>query len=170
MKKLYSALLVIALAAAMVLPIMAAPSPMAESKASKNNVSVPVQGASVTALPKDVYDEVRNVLTNTQHLSNFGVTGSSVILTAFDLNYQIPAGQQSVTLPITVNNANAGDYVVVFHRSDKAGHPYSIVGQGQLGADKRVNATFTDFSPVIVLKVDAPTVTSTAVKAPKTGQ
>ena len=107
MKKLYSALLVIALAAAMVLPVMAAPSPMAESKAAKSNVSVPVSGASVTALQKDVYDEVKSVTSNSTHLSNMGITGSIMIMAVFDLNYQIPEGQSSVTVPIVVSNANA---------------------------------------------------------------
>ena len=39
MKKLRSVLLVVALTAAMVLPVMAAPSPQATAKASKANVT-----------------------------------------------------------------------------------------------------------------------------------
>lgn len=174
MKKLYRVLLVVALAAAMVLPVMAAPSPLAESKASRSNVAVPVNGATVTYLAKDVFDEVRSVLTNPTHLNDLGITGTSTIMTAFDLKYTIPSGQTSVTVPIKVTNANAGDYVVVVHRSSKAGHPYSVVGQGQLGGDKTINATFSDFSPVIVLKVSGAPATATAagtvIKAPKTGQ
>lgn len=170
MKKLYNALLVIALVAAMVLPVMAAPSPQAEAKASKANVSVPVKDAKVATLPKSVFDEVKRVTSDTSVLTDFGVSPGAKLAAAFDLKVEIPAGQSSITVPIKVGNAKAGDYVYVFHRMDNEQGTWELVGQGTLGADLTVNGTFTNFSPVAIMVVDAAQVAAEAVKAPKTGQ
>ena len=170
MKKLYSALLVIALVVAMVLPVVAAPSPQAEAKASKANASVPMQGATVAALTKEVFDEVNRVTGDTSILAAFGVNTNAKLAAAFDLKVTIPAGQSSVTVPIKVSNAKAGDYVYVLHRMSNAQATWELVGQGTLGADLTINGTFTNFSPVAIMVVDASQVATTVVKAPKTGQ
>lgn len=170
MKTLYKALLVMALAAAMVLPVMAAPSPQAESKASKANASVPMQGAKVVALTKEVFDEVKRVTSDASILAAFGINTNAKLAAAFDLKVEIPAGQTSVTVPIKVSNAKAGDYVYVFHRKSNAEATWEVVGQGTLGADLTINGTFTDFSPVAIMVVDAAQAAAGAVKAPKTGQ
>ena len=71
-------------------------------------------------------------------------------------------------MPIKVNNANVGDYVYIVHRQSSNGE-YKVVGQGTLNADMTINATFTEFSPVIIMVGEAPA-SAAVVKAPKTGE
>ena len=189
MKKLSSALLVAALSVAMVLPVFAAPSPQATAKPSvavtttttkaaptaaeaaatqaKANATVAVAGADVKVLPVAVMDAVEDVVENTTHLTNLGVSPAAKLAAAFDLKIEIPAGQTSVSVPIKVNNAKVGDYAVILHR--RADGQWEKVGEGFLGADMTVTGTFTSFSPVVVMVVDAAQATS-VVKAPKTGE
>ena len=89
---------------------------------------------------------------------------------AFDLEIVIPAGQTSVSVPIKVANAKAGDYAVILHRMDNEAKTWEKVGEGYLGADLTVTGTFTSFSPVVVMVVDASEVSAAGVKAPKTGE
>lgn len=168
MKKLYSALLVVALMIACVLPVMAAPSPVADAQAAKANATVAVEGAEVKVLTKEVFAAVLDVVTNPTHLTNLGVSTDAVMVAAFDLDIEIPEGQTSVSVPIIVDNAKAGDYVVILHR--KSDGSWEKVGEGTLGADKTVSAVFSEFSPVAVMVVDASQVSAAGVKAPKTGQ
>lgn len=189
MKKLSSALLVVALSVAMVLPVFAAPSPQATAKPSvavttttttaaptaaevaateaKANATVAVAGAEVKVLYTDVHKEVVNVVSNATHLTNLGVSTAAKLAAAFDLKIEIPAGQTSVSVPIKVNNAKVGDYAVILHR--KADGQWEKVGEGFLGADMTVTGTFTSFSPVAVMVVDAADAKA-GVKAPKTGE
>ena len=168
MKKLYSALLVVALTVAMVLPVFAAPSPQAEAKAAKANATVAVAGAEVETLSKGLFDGVVAVVTNPEHLTNLGVSTAAKLAAAFDLDIEIPAGQTSVSVPIKVNNAKVGDYAVILHR--RADGLWEKVGEGYLGADMTVTGTFTSFSPVAVMVVDAAQASAAGVKAPKTGE
>ena len=169
MKKLYSALLVLALTVAMVLPVFAAPSPQAEAKASVANATVAVTGAEVKALAQDVFKEVNNVLTtNTELLAALNIASDAKVAACFDLKVEIPAGQTSVSVPIKVNNAKAGDFAVILHQ--KADGQWEKVGEGFLGADMTVTGTFTSFSPVAVMVVDAAQASAAGVKAPKTGE
>ncbi|MBR5595919.1 MAG: hypothetical protein IKW30_00740 [Lachnospiraceae bacterium] len=168
MKKLCSALLVMALTVAMVLPVFAAPSPQAEAKTAKSNATVAVAGADVKVLATDVHKEVINVVTNPTHLTNLGVSTAAKLAAAFDLKIEIPAGQASVSVPIKVNNAKVGDYAVILHR--KADGQWEKVGEGFLAADMTVVGTFTSFSPVAVMVVDAAQASAAGVKAPKTGE
>ena len=167
MRKLYSALLVAALSVAMVLPVFAAPSPQADAKAAKANATVAVAGADVKVLTAEVLDAVEDVVTNATHLTNLGVSTAAKLAAAFDLKIEIPAGQTSVSVPIKVNNAKVGDYAVILHR--RADGQWEKVGEGFLGADMTVTGTFTSFSPVMVMVVDAANA-SAVVKAPKTGE
>lgn len=167
MKKLYSALLVVALSVALVLPVFAAPSPQADAKAAKANATVAVAGADVKVLTAEVLDAVEDVVTNATHLTNLGVSTNAKLAAAFDLKIEIPAGQTSVSVPIKVNNAKVGDYAVILHR--KADGQWEKVGEGFLGADMIVTGTFTSFSPVAVMVVDA-AAANAGVKAPKTGE
>ena len=191
MKKLSSALLVAALSVAMVLPVFAAPSPQATAKPSvsattttttaaptaaeaaatkaKANATVAVAGADVKVLPVAVMDAVEDVVENTTHLTNLGVSPAAKLAAAFDLKIEIPAGQTSVSVPIKVNNAKVGDYAVILHRMNNEAGTWEKVGEGFLGADMTVTGTFTSFSPVVVMVVDAAQATS-VVKAPKTGE
>ena len=167
MKKLYSALLVVALSVALVLPVFAAPSPQADAKAAKANATVAVAGADVKVLTAEVLDAVEDVVTNATHLTNLGVSTNAKLAAAFDLKIEIPAGQTSVSVPIKVNNAKVGDFAVILHR--RADAQWEKVGEGFLGADLTVTGTFTNFSPVMVMVVDAANA-KVGVKAPKTGE
>ena len=192
MKKLSSALLVAALSVAMVLPVFAAPSPQATAKPSvavttttttkaaptaaeakateaKANATVAVAGAEVKVLPVAVMDAVEDVVENTTHLTNLGVSSAAKLAAAFDLKIEIPAGQTSVSVPIKVNNAKVGDYAVILHRMNNEAGTWEKVGEGFLGADMTVTGTFTSFSPVVVMVVDAADAKA-GVKAPKTGE
>ena len=168
MRKLYSALLVVALSVAMVLPVFAAPSPQAEARTAKENATVAVAGAKVEALGDENYAGIVAVVTNPTHLTNLGVNTAAKLAAAFDLKIEIPAGQTSVSVPIKVNNAKVGDYAVILHR--KADGQWEKVGEGFLAADMTVTGTFTSFSPVAVMVVDAAQASAAGVKAPKTGE
>lgn len=168
MRKLTNALLVVALSVAMVLPVLAAPSPQADAKAAKANATVAVAGAQVQVLTAEVLDAVEDVVTNATHLTNLGVSTAAKLAAAFDLKIEIPAGQTSVSVPIKVNNAKVGDYAVILHR--RADGQWEKVGEGFLGADMTVTGTFTSFSPVAVMVVDAAQASAAGVKAPKTGE
>ena len=169
MKKLYSALLVVALSAAMILPVLAAPSPKAETVAPASAVEVAVADADVEVLAAEVKNEVASVVSNPTHLTNLGVSTGAKLVSSFDLKFdgEIPAG--GVQIPVKVKNAKAGDYVYLLHRRSDNG-AWEVVGQGYLGADLTVTGTFTNFSPVAVLVVDAADVSAEGVKAPKTGE
>ena len=169
MKKLSSILMVAALTVAMVLPVFAAPSPQADAKAAKANATVAVAGADVKVLTAEVMDAVEDVVTNPTHLANLGVSTAAKLAAAFDLKIVIPAGQTSVSVPIKVNNAKVGDYAVILHRMNNAAGTWEKVGEGFLGADLTVTGTFTSFSPVVVMVVDAANA-NVGVKAPKTGE
>lgn len=168
MKKISSALLVLALTVAMVLPVFAAPSPQADAKAAKNNATVAVTGAEVKVLTVEVLTAVNEVVTNATHLTNLGVSTEAKLAAAFDLKIEIPEGQTSISVPIKVNNAKVGDYAVILHR--RADGQWEKVGEGYLGADMTVTGTFTSFSPVAVMVVDASQASAAGVKAPKTGE
>ena len=168
MKKLSSILMVAALTVAFVLPVFAAPSPQADAKAAKNNATVAVAGADVDALDAAALQEyVKDVAANVVTLTNLGVSTTAKLAAAFDLEIKIPAGQTSVSVPIKVNNAKVGDFAVILHR--RADGQWEKVGEGFLGADLTVTGTFTSFSPVLVMVVDAANA-NVGVKAPKTGE
>ena len=167
MKKLGNILLAVALMVAMVLPVFAAPSPQADPQAAKDNATVMVKDAEVKVLAKDVHKEVVKVVNNKEHLKNLGVNEKAKLTAAFDLKVEIPASQTSVTVPIKVNKAKVGDFAIVLHR--RTDGQWEKVGEGFLGQDMIVMATFTSFSPVAVLVVDAAQADA-GVKAPKTGE
>ena len=170
MRKLYSALLVVALSATMVLTAFAAPSPKAETVAPATAVAIAVADADVAVLAADVKTEVASVVSNPTHLTNLGVSTSAKLVSSFDLKYdgEIPAG--GVQIPVKVSNAKVGDYAYILHRMNNEAGTWEVVGQGYLGADLTVTGTFTSFSPVAVLVVDAADVAAAGVKAPKTGE
>jgi len=170
MRKLYSALLVVALSAAMVLPVLAAPSPKADTVAPASAVEISVADTKVAVLEADVKTEVASVVSNPTHLTNLGVSTAAKLVSSFDLKFEgaIPAG--GVQIPVKVSNAKVGDYAYILHRMSNEAGTWEVVGQGYLGADLTVTGTFTSFSPVAVLVVDAADVAAAGVKAPKTGE
>lgn len=171
MKKLYSSLVALTLCLLMVGTAFAAGSPSAESSAPADVVEIPVANANVTVLDSAVKEGVYNVVTNDTHLTNLGVNTKAELVSSFDLKYEgeVPAG--GVKIPVKVETAQAGDYVYILHRQDSVeGKPWEVVGQGYLGADLTINATFKNFSPVAVLVVDSADAAAAGIKAPKTGQ
>lgn len=168
MKKLYSALMVVALSAAMVLPIFAAPSPKADTVAPASVAKVEVADAKVEVLATDVKKEVSNVVSNPEHLKNLGVSTEAKLVSSFDLKYSGNIPEGGVKIPVKVTNAKAGDYAVLLHR--RADGQWEKVGECVLGEDLTVTGTFTSFSPVAVMIVDASKVSAAGVKAPKTGE
>ncbi|MBR6769637.1 MAG: hypothetical protein IKM28_00045 [Lachnospiraceae bacterium] len=166
MKKLYGILGVCILAIMMIVPVMAAPSPSATARDAGKNVSVAVADARISDLPAGTFAEVQNIVGNPGSLSGMGIDTSARLVAAFDLDMNMPTGETSLIVPITVENIKAGTYVVVICR---AGDTWKIVGQGYIGKNLTINCTFTNFSTVAVLAVDGSR-SNTGVKAPKTGQ
>ncbi|MCL2254584.1 MAG: hypothetical protein FWC09_09085, partial [Lachnospiraceae bacterium] len=80
---------------------------------------------------------------------------------------EIPAG--GAKIPVTVNNANVGDYVYIVHRNSVTG-TWEVVGQGVLGADMTIVGTFLNFSPVMIMVVPAADFAAAGVRAPRTGE
>ena len=103
-------------------------------------------------------------------LKDLNVPTSAKLVAAVDVSYsgEIPAG--GVQVPFKVPSAKKGDMVYVLHRQPNAPYTWEVVGSGVLGDDLTVTGTFTSFSPVAFMVVDAADVAATAVKAPKTGE
>jgi hypothetical protein len=111
------------------------------------------------------------VANNTNNFNTtYGIPANAKIAALFNLNLKkgqtIPEG--GMIVPIKVKGSQAGDYVIVLHR--KADGIWEIVGRGFLGDNLTINTTFTSFSPVMVLKVDAADVATSGIRAPKTGE
>ena len=179
MKKAYALILAMVMLVSLAMPVFGsygdvtpqqtvtvateAPAPLTE---------VSVSGVSGVAATSSAAARVSNfkdvLMKNTQFLADYNIPAAAKVAAVFELNYSgtIPAG--GVMIPITVNNASAGDYVIVMHR--RADGIWEIVGSGILGANKTIVGTFTSFSPVMVLVVDAADVEATGVRSPKTGQ
>lgn len=170
MKKFYALLLAGVMTVACAMPTMAAPSPVAQVVESAATVTVPVSGASVKALDRDLAQEVVKLSDNAQFLSDLNIPTSVKLAAAFDLSYDgtITAGGVQIPLNLSsVADIKVGDYVYVAHRrEDTPGKLWEKVGEGYVGNDMTVTATFTSFSPVVVFVGEAPA----GVKAPKTGE
>lgn len=187
MKKMYAVLLTLALATAVVMPNFAASSPSIDEEVSSTTddtdtttsdteeeiappsaVEITVPNLTISSLYSDVKKEVASVVSTPQVLIDLSVPLTARLVSSFDAYYDgvVPAG--GIIVPIEVLTAKQGDYAYVLHRSSVTG-TWEKIGEGFLGADLTVMATFTDFSPVAVMIVDAAEVDS-VVKSPKTGQ
>ena len=192
MKKLYALLLATVLAVTLVLPAIAAPSPgdhggggggggggstptsapapTVTAPAPVTAVTITVAGTAVTAPTDERVEAFAKMVAdeNIGFLAMFGIPATAKVAAVFELEFkgEIPAG--GLIVPVKVNNAKAGDYAVVMHR--KANGDWEVVGSAILGADLTVTATFTSFSPVMVLVTDAANVTAEGIKAPKAGE
>ena len=132
-------------------------------------VSIEVAGAKVTGLGDTFAKSVDALMDNRDgFLDTYNIPASAKVAAFFDLKFDgdIPAG--GLNIPIEVKNADPGDYVIVLHR--KADGIWEVVARGFLGADLTIVATFTSFSPVLVLVVDAADVAVAGIRAPKTGE
>lgn len=167
MKKFYALLLAGVMTVAFAMPTMAAPSPVAGAVESASTVSAPVSGAGVAAVDQALAKEVVTYAADEKFLTDLNVPTKVELAAAFDLTYSgtIPAG--GVQIPLVVSSAKAGQTVYVLHRRDDLPNkPWEKVGEAVLGSDLTVTATFTSFSPVIILVGDS----ASGVTAPKTGE
>lgn len=197
MKKLYAMLMAGVMMIAMVVPTIAAPSPsgsvitpspsgtVISSSSDSTSTATPaasalmnsgstvaatVAGASATALTETYANSVLAVTSNAQVLQDLNVPTTAKLVAAIDVSYSgtIPTG--GVQIPFVVSSAKKGDLVYVLHRQSAAPYQWEVVGQAVLGDDLTVVGTFTSFSPVAFMVVNAADVAATGVKAPKTGE
>ena len=179
MKKVYALLLVAVMTVAMAVPTFAANSPEADPVvktaagvdvvAAAKEVKTSVAAASVVP-SEQLAKQVVSVTSTESVLKDLNVPTSAKLVAAVDVSYsgEIPAG--GVQVPFKVPGAKKGDMVYVLHRQPNAPYTWEVVGSGVLGDDLTVTGTFTSFSPVAFMVVDAADVAATAVKAPKTGE
>ncbi|MDR0221597.1 MAG: hypothetical protein LBI54_09370 [Lachnospiraceae bacterium] len=133
-------------------------------------VTVSGSGLVVTAVSLDMLNHMKDLRAN--NTDDFNVTYNlprdARLVAAFNLNLRpgesMPAG--GLIVPIRVNGAKAGDYVIVLHR--KADYIWEVVARDFLTGDLTVNATFTSFSPVMVLLVTAEEAAAGGITSPGT--
>jgi len=126
-------------------------------------------GLTATSMADTFGNHVKDLLNNKDgFMDTYNIPAAARVAAFFELKFDgvIPPG--GLLVPITVNNAEPGDYVIVMHR--RADGIWEVVARGFLGADLTIVATFTSFSPVLVLVVDAADVAAAGIKAPKTGE
>lgn len=191
MKKIYGVLLTVALVATMVMPGFAGPSqdatPVSPSKPSSpapveeavanviNEETMPavnVAGVEAKVATPELAEQVMKVAAMPTVLSDLGVVASAKLSAVMEFSYEGDIPEGGVQIPFVVNSAAVGDLVYILHRMPSG--QWEKVGETILGADLTVVGTFTSFSPVAIMVVDAATVasiaTSTEVLAPKTGE
>ena len=189
MKKLYAMLMAGVMMIAMVVPTFAAPSPSGEVItpspsgtvisavtpadtviSSASTVAASAAGVTVAAPSKEVAVDVLAVASSEQFLKDLNIPTTAKLVATVDVSYSgtIPAG--GVQIPFVVSSAKKGDLVYVLHRQSAAPYQWEVVGQAVLGDDLTVVGTFTSFSPVAFVVVNSTDVTTTEVKAPKTGE
>lgn len=139
-----------------------------EKVAPASAVSITVAGTTVSILSDEVKAEVSSVVSNATHLSNLGVNTKAVLVSSFDLTYSGVIPEGGLQVPIKINTGNVGDYAYVVHK--RADGLWEKVGEGLLGDDLTVVGTFTSFSPVAVMLLDAEDVEEGVLTAPQTGQ
>lgn len=171
MKRLYTLLAAGVLTVAMAMPVIAAPSPEADSIAPVTIVTTTVSNVSMEEPSQVMLDEVKRVTSNAQVLNDLNVPQSARLAAVVMVDYSgtIPAG--GVQIPFNVSTfAKKGDKVYILHRQSFAPYTWEVVGQSVLGNDLTVTGTFTSFSPVAFMVVNASEVTATGVRAPRTGE
>jgi hypothetical protein len=146
-----------------------APAPVAATVAPVTAVSIDVADVTTFAASVALADHAMDLLENKDDfLVTYAIPEAAKLAAVFNMEFsgEIPDG--GLQIPIVVNNAAAGDYVIVMHR--KADGIWEVVGRGILGDDLTVVATFTSFSPVMVLVVDAADVAALGIRSPRTGE
>jgi len=181
MKRFYALLLSVILIVTLSLSALAAPSPAKDPAPKKQETATwspgpvtavdvaSVAGMKATGMADSFANHVADLLDNKDgFVDTYNIPAEAKVAAFFNLTFdgEIPAG--GLIVPITVNNAEPGDYVIVMHR--RADGIWEVVARGFLGEDLTIDATFTSFSPVLVLVVDAAYATAVGIKAPKTGQ
>ena len=171
MKKLYALLLAGVLTVSLAVPTFATTSPAGETVESAKTVSTTVEGTEVVAPSRELAAQVVSVTSTESVLVDLGVPTDAVLVAAVDVAYEgeVPAG--GVQIPFVIDSAKKGDLVYVLHRQSVAPYQWEVVGSAVLGDDLTVTATFTSFSPVAFMVVDAADVApTTGATSPKTGE
>ncbi len=169
MKKLYKLLMAAVLITAMALPVVAAPSPEAETRSTKVTAS---NSNVIPAEPsKELSDEVARVTSDAQVLKDLNVPSDAHLAAVVDVSFSgtIPVGGQSVEFDVSAF-AKKGDLVYILHRQPTSPYTWEVVGQTVVGDNLKATGTFTSFSPVAFMVVDASKVRSAGVRAPRTGE
>ena len=171
MKRLYTLLAAGVMIAALAMPVIAAPSPEADTITPVTIVTTNVSNVSMEEPSQAMMEEVIRVTSNAQVLKDLNVPSSAHLAAVVMVDYSgtIPAG--GVQIPFNVSKfAKKGDMVYILHRRSYAPYSWEVVGQSVLGNDLTVTGTFKSFSPVVFMVVDASEVTAAGVKSPKTGE
>jgi hypothetical protein len=174
-RKAYALLLTVVMLVTMAFPVNADPSPAAETKPSTDAqtaaaaVTITVSGVSTAPVSDVALKEYKELITNNTNnfLATYNIPNTAKVAAVLDISFSGPVGA-GVKIPIKVTTAKSGDYVIVMHRQSNG--IWQVVGRGCSGADLTIDATFTSFSPVMVLAVDAASAAASGVTAPKTGE
>lgn len=95
------------------------------------------------------------------------IVKGGTVLGIVDVTAEIPAGAQSVDVTLTVDGIKKGDNVIVLHQ--KADGTWETLAS-KVEKDGEVTATFTSFSPVVIVKAAATTSAETeGLTSPKDG-
>lgn len=170
MKKLYALAMAGVMTIALAMPVLAAPSPAAQAIESAATISTSVSGLDAAAPSQELATEVVEVTSNAQIMKDLNVPEEAKLFAVVDVSYSGVIPEGGVQIPFVVSSAKAGDLVYVLHRQSTAPYAWEVVGQAVLGADLTVTGTFTSFSPVAFMVVDAADVAAGTVRAPKTGE
>ncbi|MDR0220231.1 MAG: hypothetical protein LBI54_02365 [Lachnospiraceae bacterium] len=168
-RKTYVLLLVVVMLVTMVFPAIAAPSPTSQTKEAHDAVAISTAGVTTAPVSETALKEYKELVTaNTNGFkATYDIPNTAKVAAVLDISFSGNVGS-GVTIPIKVTTAKSGDYVIVMHR--KASGIWDVVGRGFIGADLTIHATFTSFSPVMVLAVDAADAANSGIRAPKTGE
>lgn len=169
MKKLYKLILAVAMVTALALPVVASPSPQAETIST--NVTTTTDGVVPAEPSKELSDEVVRVTSNTQVLKDLNVSTEAHLAAVVDVSFSgsIPAGGKPVEFDVS-RFAKKGDMVYILHRQPTAPYAWEVVGQTVVGDNLKATGTFKSFSPVAFMVLEASKVSSGGVRAPRTGE
>lgn len=168
MKKKIAGLLAAVMVLAMGTTVFAAPSAEAGAETEKAVGSVKTEATAVTPDGKSVTVTVKAVETTSEvAAANKAAEGKGTVLGIVDVTATIPEGAKSVDVTFAVDGVKAGDNIVVLHqKADGKWETLPIVKV----EDGKVTATFTSFSPVVVVKAKAAASNGTeGATSPKTG-
>lgn len=101
-----------------------------------------------------------------------GTEEAKAALTEDEINEMLAGMKSTETAENETVSEETAVIPVKFDELQSVNAPYTweVVGSGVLGDDLTVTGTFTSFSPVAFMVVDAADVAATGVKAPKTGE
>lgn len=168
MKKLYALLLCVVMVVGLSLAALGAPSPQAIATDSLAAIDVEVEDVEVSRATTNVVWEALGIAENADRLEAFGIPEGAVVASVIQITYADDIPEGGIQIPIKVNEASVGDYAYVLHRN--AAGEWTLVGQGLLGEDLIVVATFQSLSPVMILVVPAEEVAAAGIRAPRTGE